>query len=512
VSERFKVAVGTCLLATILFLVYCISSDFSAVTESSFRLSAGSFLVLRVTIALFCVFLIISYRLQSLRLVLLVLFFCFLLMLYTKWMQHLSFNTHSHDVGLFHSAIWNSLHGQWMFDSVRGQFYLADHLIFFLFFFIPFYWIYPGPETLYCLSAVAFSGAAFIIYKLAEEQLKNKLAAFLILIAFSTNRYIWGAFLHEFHPDFFAPVFFFLLFLSFYKKKFYLFFISLFCILILKEDYALYLIPAGLYFLIQKGRRAIGLATIFISTVYFLAAYCRVLPYFSENSGSYTYINSWSHLGSGPADVLKNLFLNPSIFLFSISYKTIVTFFTKFIFLPFLSPATLLFVLPPLFLYTSAQFELIRGLSIHYGLIPATFAFIALVEGLRNLGSVKGMKNAVLILISIFCTVSLYKPTFYLPILETREFQLRQAEFSKKRPACVQSSLFPHLIPSGEFSIFPECSDRAKYLFLFTKADPYPFSKLDFEEAVSRLSDGNIWELRENSGGLMLFERKGSHA
>ncbi len=422
----------------------------------------------------------------------------------------MSFNTHSHDVGLFHSALWNSLHGNWLLDSVRGQFYLADHLIFFLYFLIPFYWIYSGPETLYFLSAVAFAFSAFFIFKLAKERLKNELAAFLIFTAFASNRYIWGAFLHEFHPDFFAPLFLFILFFSFYQKKFFPFFLSFVCILILKEDYALYLIPAGIYFFIQKEGKPTGLAVILISVVYFGAAYFWILPHMQKISGitsGYTYVNSWSHLGSGPFDIVRNLVLNPAAFLSSISYKTIFTFFTKFIFLPFLSPASLLFLLPPIFLYTSAQFELIRGLSVHYGLIPAAFGFIAVIEAVRNLEKMKIPKNLTPILISILCVVGLFRFTFFIPMPESGELKMRQDGFMKKRPICVQSSLFPHLVPDGSFSIFPECSAGDKYLLLFAKAETYPFSKPEFQKRLSEIIASDKWQLKENSGGVMLFEK-----
>lgn len=510
-TKSIKNAAGILLLAAISIFIYSISHDLSSVAENSFRLSNQSFLIFRFTAALFCIFLITGERQSYTKFVPFVIVCAFLAMFLAKWTQHLSFNTHSQDVGLFHSALWNSLHGNWMFDSVRGQFYLADHLILFLYFLVPFYWIYQGPETLCFLSALAFAGAAFVIYKLSYERLRSELAGFLILAAFITNRYVWGAFLHEFHPDFFAPIFLFLLFLSFHKKQTLLYFLSLFSLLFLKEDYALYLIPAGIYFLIQKHSKSIGLLTIILSGVYFLVAYQWLLPHMQKIAGmpsGYSYVNNWSHLGSGPAEIMKNVALNPALFLSSISFKTVATFFTKFMFLPILSPASLLFVLPPLFLYASAQFELIRGLSIHYGLIPSAFGFVAAIEGLKNIARLKLPQNLTTTLASAFLIIGLFRFTFYIPMPESNELKMRENQFSEMRPMCVQSSVFPHLVPNGKFSIFPECLKRDQYLLLFLKGDDYPLPNGGIKAWYSDSHWKSEWQLVENSNGLLLFKRE----
>jgi len=201
-------------LFVVLFVIFVASFfiDYSSHNQFNFRLSTMSLLWLRVLLVILFVrfFLLQKVKiLDSPRGIWLFAIIFFLWMTIVKVTQHLAFQTHAHDLGLFHSALWNSVNGKFMVDNIRQHIYFADHLIFFLIFLVPFYWIYSGPEVLLVASAVAFGLGLFLVYQLALERLRDRTLALLIAFAFGLNRYVWGAFLHEFHPDFFAPFSFF---------------------------------------------------------------------------------------------------------------------------------------------------------------------------------------------------------------------------------------------------------------------------------------------------------------
>lgn len=391
-----------------------------------------------------------------------------------------------------------------MADTIRNQIFFSDHLIFLLLFFVPFYWIYSGPETLFFLSALAFALGIFMIYKVAFERLGKKTFAILLALAFGFNRYIWGAFLHEFHPDFFAPAFFFLLFWSVYKKWNPGFWISLFFILITKEDYALYLVPASIYFIINSQTRKKGLLIFVMSIIYAFIAFKFILPYFyalAGKSGHYSYAGSWGNLGNGFGEIAKTVFTNPSIFLKNINYEPIFDLFTKFLFLPFAAPLTLIYILPPLLLNASCTFPLIRNLSIHYGLIPAIFAFLASIEGMRR---IKREQLLHLILI-FFVVISFPRFVFFIPqneIKAVRELSL------PNELVCAQSAVHPHLPVGSNISIYPECSTDSKFLLLNLKAETYPFSQSEFEKELQEITESKNWKLIKREGALRVFERQ----
>ncbi|MBI4388023.1 MAG: DUF2079 domain-containing protein [Candidatus Omnitrophica bacterium] len=433
-------------------------------------------------------------------------------MFFTKWTQHLAFDTHAHDLGLFHSALWNTVHGHFMVDSLRNQIYFSDHLSFFLALLSPFYKLYSGPEILFVGTAAAFAFAFLMFYRFAFERLQEESLALFAALAFALNRYVWGAFLHEFHPDFFAPLFFFLLFLSAYRKRWALFLISLTFILLIKEDYSLYVIPIGVYFLLKRGLRRYGLAALIGSVIYGTFAFSVFLPFFMQLAGKfdYGYLGTWGHLGKSFLEIAISVLTHPKDFLAALSYRPLLNFGIKFLFLPFLAPTTLLFVVPPLLLNTSASHALIRGLSIHYGLIPATLAFVGVIEGLSRLRMLLKSHSALIpgIFLLVLILVGLPRFTFYKPSLESVSVHIACETLKDKQPLCVQSSLFPHLIPQGDFSIFPECSERARFLLVHPSLESYPLSNEEFEEKFQEINQGKEWRLLESWGKLTLFERR----
>jgi hypothetical protein len=160
-------------------------------------------------------------------------------------------------------------------------------------------------------------------------------------------------------------------------------------------------------------------------------------------------------------------------------------------------------------MYGSAQDQLIRGLSIHYGLIPAALGFVASIEGLRALGRRPSAAWPRLgaALLSVLILVGLYRFTFYLPAEETLVFRERKSELEALRPICVQSCLFPHLTPSGKISIFPECSEDAEYLMLQLNGDLYPLSRGEYQKQITDLFTREDWRLADDWGGTVLFQR-----
>ncbi len=512
-SDFLKRFVGIALVACAAGFLFSCRHGLDAVDYSSFRLGSAPLFWLRLLLALavFQAFFISRLRFLESNLTpcVLALFF-FVWMLWFKWSQHLAFHTHSHDVGLFHSVISNTAHGNFMWDSVRDRIFLSDHLMFFLIFLAPFYWIYNGPEMLFVLSAISYAAAGVILYKLAFERLQDRYLALAVALTFWLHRYVWAAFQHEFHPDFFAPLFFFLIFLSFDKKSKGAFFASLFFILTLREDYALYLIPVGIYFFIHC--KPVGALTILFGAGYAVTAFSMILPYYYKMAGiqsGYTYLGSWSNLGGGFGEVFRNFVTEPHVLISELSFRTLSNFFARFLGLPFLSPASLIFLMPPLLLFASSQFPLIKGLSIHYGLIPAAFGLIASIEGIRVLSGWLKEKGRIKLglVVSVLLAVGVSRLTFYVPVKEAFLFPSVRSEILKHENLCVQSSLYPHLTPKSGISIFPECAKDHKYLLLHKNADPFPLSSHIFSEEFYGKRRSLEWDEAGEWGDLVLFEK-----
>lgn len=510
---RWQAILNTAAAGFFAVSLFSVWNDFLAANLTSFRLSTSALFWLRGTLAFLLAGILFSRPnrgFDSAGWIWVLVVVGFVWMLAVKWTQHLAFETHAHDLGLFHTTLRNTIHGNIMVDGIRNQIFFADHLMFFLFFLVPFYWIWAGPETLLIASAAAFALGIAAIFRLASERLRMKSLAWLIALAFALNRYVWGAFLHEFHPDFFAPVFYFLLFLAFYRSENLLFFFALFMIFTLREDYALYVIPIGIFFALSKPGRLKGLAVVLLGAAYAYVAFSKWIPFFHELAGKesgYGYLGLWGSLGSDFGDIAGKLVSDPSVFMGSLCWRSIWNFSIKFFFLPFVYLPAVIFWLPPLLLNASSQFELIRQLSIHYGLVSATLAFVASIEGIRFMGAKCGNRaNAVMLIVA--CALALAgmaRYPVYIPKKEAALIQAVRLEF--KEPVCVQSSLFPHLQP-GNFSIFPECSSDAQHLILNPDADTYPLSRQSFARSMGELVSSGTWQADQRLGNVLLFKKK----
>ncbi|PIQ85549.1 MAG: hypothetical protein COV74_08645 [Candidatus Omnitrophica bacterium CG11_big_fil_rev_8_21_14_0_20_45_26] len=501
-------------LCSIVFFCY-VFFDARLIHKSAFRFSSATLIWLRLTILAYLIYGMSrgQFFARHRGFFWIIIAASFIWMLLTKWGQHLSFHTHSHDLGLFHSILWNAANGNGFVDAFKHQIYFSDHLIFFLALLAPFYKIHAGVGTLFLLTAVAFAATAVILSRLAEARIGDRSVAFILGAAFLLNRYVWGAFLHEFHPDFFAPFFFFALFLSIDRQNNILLFLSTLAVLSLKEDYALYLIPIGIYFILTHKNRRQGLWLVMAGMVYSWLAFRVLIPYFyglAGKSGGYAYLGSWGHLGHGFSEVMATVISHPISVIQNLSGRTLFNFGVKCLFLPLVSPLTLIYILPPLFLNTVSSFPLIRHLSIHYGLIPVTLTYVGCVEALRFLKN-KGLDRLTVLLACLLLIVGIGRYWIYWPQPESFLLSEHANSLKREKAICVQSSLFPHLIPKGDFSIFPECADEAQYLFLNPAASTYPLSEDDYRNTVDSISRGGRWVLDQRFGRSVLFKRKYSH-
>lgn len=510
-----KQALSLLALACFVFLSASIWNDSSSLTFRQFRLSATSLFWLRLFLGVFFTRFFLAGKnsfLSSPRFIWFLFAFFFVWMFVVKWTQHLAFYTHAHDLGLFHSALWNTVNGRFMVDSLRGQIFFSDHLIFFLVPLTSFYWIWPEPEALLFASALAFALGVTTIYRLSKERLEDGALAAILALAFGLNRYVWGAFLHEFHPDFFAPFFWFLLFIGFYRKKDALLLLALIAILSLKEDYSLYLIPVGVFFVLLGEKRR-GVIISILAASYALLAFRVLLPFFYAATGkgasAYAYLGSWGYLGGSFGEITSRILSDPEVLCGNVVLKPLINFGLKFLFLPVLSPLTLIYLMPPLLLNASASFPLIRNLSIHYGLIPATLAFIASIESIRFLKLKAGNKFGSLSFCVAACLllVGVGKYPFFFPAREASILKQTRAELALKGPLCAQSSLYPHLQPREGISLFPECSERDQYLLLHSSAEPYPLSREEFKESLREILRSGEWRILWRQGELIFFER-----
>jgi len=131
-------------------------------------------------------------------------------------LRYRTFNTYAWDLGLFNQAFLTTLkHGKLFFSTVElfmsqtGSIF-AIHLSPVLFLLLPFYALYPHPETLLVAQTVILAIAAIPLYLIAKTKLKSKWAAFFLVLAYFLYPPLHGVNWFDFHPQAFIPLFMFI--------------------------------------------------------------------------------------------------------------------------------------------------------------------------------------------------------------------------------------------------------------------------------------------------------------
>ena len=124
------------------------------------------------------------------------------------------------DLAIFDQAIWNTLHGKFLFSSIKGHIcLLGDHMSPILLLYVPGMALWEDARALLWLQACVVGLHGFLIYRLCARQWARSplnwafpLAYFLYLPARNVAQF-------EFHPEVLADTFIFLMFLSLFAGK-----------------------------------------------------------------------------------------------------------------------------------------------------------------------------------------------------------------------------------------------------------------------------------------------------
>src|SRR5581483_7064861 len=118
-------------------------------------------------------------------------------------LRHRAFNDGRYDLGNMVQTVWNTAHGHFLQmtsgDGVQIS-RLAAHFDPILAAFAPLWWIWPSPEMLLAVQAVAVALGALPVYRLAHKHLGSERAGLgfaLVYLLYPATEWLT---LNEFHP------------------------------------------------------------------------------------------------------------------------------------------------------------------------------------------------------------------------------------------------------------------------------------------------------------------------
>lgn len=348
-------------------------------------------------------------------------------------LKYSSFSFHDMDLAAINQTFWNAIHGRFVSQSYGEAALLSGHRWVIILPLLPLYTLIPNPLTLLFLQSLAFGIAAWPIYLLGRDYLKEKfglLFAFCYLIYPAMN---YAAF-YEFHPLCFAtPLLLFMFY--FYSKKRWGFFL-LFTILSLsvREDVAIPVFGIGLFALLKGffnrdekiwSRLKWGIVPLILSISWFLIC-LKMVPALLQKLTPELPVGSvvesfYSWMGESPFEIIERVFSHPRLGILRTQKLTYLQqLFIPLGFFSLFSPSTLIMVAVSLaegllssrFTHFSIRYQ--------YSAIIIPSIFISAVYGVRNLFRWRWLKkkeNYIGGIILLFSIGSAYYlgPLFQLP-------------------------------------------------------------------------------------------------
>lgn len=299
-------------------------------------------------------------------------------------LKYMTFAYYDFDLSVHAHSMWRILHGS-IFNSILGIPFPGNHMQTILFLIAPVYAVFPHPVTLLVLQTLALGFAVIPLYHLARRIIGPGWAV-LVSLLYLTYPALGYLNLFEFHPPAFA-VFFLALMLYYYECGAFLkFSTAAFFAMLCQENIPLAVVMMGVLAAVE--RRALKWIVLPIGGGgVFFAVSMAFMRHFNQETIQYWRL--YSHLGSMPAEALRNVFLHPlTVMPLLLAYNKILyvaSLFVSVAFVPLAAVHKLIPAAPYLLQHMLSARPQETTIYYHYTAEMIPFIFAALVYGLKNI-------------------------------------------------------------------------------------------------------------------------------
>lgn len=479
---------------------------------------------------------------------------------------HDAYQTHAEDLGIMDQAIWNTLHGSLLHQticnivndtncySVSGMTRFAIHFEPILFPISLLYLTWPGPKTLLVIQTLVVASGAFPAFWLARLRLRNEWAAVAIAALYLLYPAQQQAIVFDFHAvTFTAALLLFMLYFMYTRRTAGL---IVFAVLAMacKEEIPVVVAFYGLWSIVFQHRWRSGLALV-VQAIAWTGLGLLVVHFYSP-AGHSLLTSRYSYLGNGPVQIARTILFHPVMILKQhvlehSHFQYFKSLLSPAAYLPLLAPWVLVLALPTLTLnLLSSDQQTYSGLF-HYNaeMVPALiFATIeamvlilwvaqwviahlqqqkvkdvqadsaSLPVRIRPLDRLAQQGLLVVLLGIVLFSVVRSDYFFYGRMPFSKGFQWPQISahtdlarhFIDMIPSTAsvsaQSALAPHISQRRSIYLFPYADSQADYVFLDVSSDIYPFfgSRPYIHEVKKVLLSGNYGIVAAQDGYLLL--------
>jgi len=221
--------------------------------------------------------------------------------------KHSAFNTRTHDFARFTQAIWNTLHGRFLFETITYGSILGNHFSPIMALVSPLMALFQSERVLFLIQAVNAAATGLILYRLfRQQQPQHPRLALCFLLAYYLNPALHGVALFEVRRIAFGMPFLALgLYgLGTHRRGTMIFGLAL--AMLAKESVSLYVATVGLYLLLVEKEWHWGLGMMVLGAAWLVGISLYVIPRFSAAEGHefiYPQLYYFSHLGGSYGEI-----------------------------------------------------------------------------------------------------------------------------------------------------------------------------------------------------------------
>lgn len=436
--------------------------------------------------------------------------------------QYLSFNMRAADADRFSQAIWNTLHGRFLFATIKEGSILKDHFSPFMALLSPLFLIWSDVRIIYLYQVLGYTVAGLLLYKIVYD--RRPALAFVFLLAFFLNPTLHEVALFELRRVTLAVPFVALSLYGLHKENRVLMLIGVILTLLTKEDMGLIVFGIGLFLLIVKRDWKWGLGLSILGLLWAAVMVLVVIPALGQSD--YPQIGYFSGWGSSPAEILLNMLTNPVKLLQTIIDQESLAAIWRIllpvaIFLPFLGLDYLLVGLPLLLLMLLSSEPEMHSLQRWYMAPLLPILFFAVGIGLSRLNERPRRWLAAVLLGTTLLGFVLYSPAPLGGNYEPYRYEFRErqkvaweiiAAVPQDAKVIAQNAFtiqLAHREVINNYPWFEVPEEEIEYIVLGEDFNAYPFDIAEIHwEILNRVADPNN-VVRMEAGGIYLLQRGG---
>lgn len=431
--------------------------------------------------------------------------------------RHWGYMTSINDLGCFDQATWGILHKGFplntsAFSKPINWFGFHFHPI--LYFFVPFYYLFPTAHWFAIAQSAALSFAAIPIFLLARQVSKSENQAILWAIVYLFNPFLLSANAWDFHPVSFAVPFIALAFLAIAQRKPLLFILANLVLLLCQEHFGLTVACFGLLYGIKNREFQASILCLTLGVISVFLVLAVIMPNLSPTKEHImitgygnvnTHLNRYSWLGHSLKEIVKT-----TVFSFWDVLKIVFIelgglLYLKALLLPvmFTVLAAPLFLLPmgtDLMANMLAASPLPRSICSYHSIAIIPVLIVAAIYGCQNIARHCSFLPTSRLMQYICCATftlgylyaplplpfskNIWHPVQLMPEYDYRE-SLIKTLIEKQSIVSAQANIASHFSQREKIYSFPNRLNESDYVILWLNS---PTTEYDYHSSFNDLA------------------------